>query len=444
MPFHLAAGPDPETLFIAAAAGVGLLVLAFAAVSAITQLMYICRPNELLVFSGRNTKGADGRKLGYRVFFAGRAWRMPLVEEVKRMDLSTMEVEVKTTNAFCKGGIRINVQAVANVKVSSDRRIVGNAIERFLGQDRSEIGEVARQTLEGHLRAVLANLTPEEVNEDRLKFAEILSAEAEADLNKLGIHLDTFNINSVSDVTGSSYLSEIGRKAIAEVIKNAEVSEAICEREATESESEARSKAEVSQEQAETAIRTRTNELRKATAEFEARAKSVEEQAEAARQTARAVAERELQEVRAELEGKRLHAEVVIRAEAETKAKELRARGDAAPIAEQGKALAASLEKVRQAWVAAGDGAKPIFMIQELDTVLRSVVDRVKKVGVKKVSLVDRGDGSSLPAYVASYPAAVNSVLKELKHVTGIDVVGTLAGPTPAPTHPQGGEACLS
>ena len=227
--------------------------------------------------------------------------------------------------------------------------------------------------------------------------------------------------------------------------RGAEVSEAICEREATQAEAGARSKAEVSQEQAETAIRTRTNELRKAVAEFEARAKSVEEQAEAARQTARAVAERELQEVRSELEGKRLHAEVVVVAEAQTKARELRARGDAAPITEQGKALAASLERMRQAWVAAGEGAKPIFMIQELDTVLRSVVDRVKKVSVKKVSLVDRGDGSSLPAYVASYPAAVNSVLKEMKDVTGIDVVGTLAAPVerpaeqPIPT--QGGAA---
>ncbi|MEZ6189209.1 MAG: SPFH domain-containing protein [Planctomycetota bacterium] len=441
MPFHLAAGPDPTTLLWAVLAGGGLLIAAFACVTAITHFMYICRPNELLVFSGRTSTTPDGRKVGYRVVFAGRAYRMPLVEEVKRMDLSTMEVEVKTSNAFCKGGIRINVQAVANVKVASDRKIVGNAIERFLTQDRSEIGEVARQTLEGHLRAVLANLTPEEVNEDRLKFAEILSTEAEADLNKLGLHLDTFNINSVSDVNGSSYLSEIGRKALAEVIKNAEVSEALCEREATQAEAAARSKAEVSQEQAETAIRTRTNELRKAVAEFEARAKSVEEQAEAAKQTARAVAEQELQAVRSELEGKRLQAEVVVRAEAETTARELRARGDAAPIAEQGKALATSLEKIREAWVAAGDGAKPIFMIQELDTVLRSVVDRVKKVSVKKVSLVDKGDGSSLPAYVASYPAAVNSVLKELKDVTGIDVVGTLAKPTPQPLATSGGEA---
>ena len=49
-----------------------------------------------------------------------------------------------------------------------------NADERFLGRDRAELRSVAKETLEGTLRGVLATLTPEEVNEDRLKFAESL------------------------------------------------------------------------------------------------------------------------------------------------------------------------------------------------------------------------------------------------------------------------------
>ena len=47
-------------------------------------------------------------------------------------------------------------------------------------------------------------------------------------------------------------------------------------------------------------------------------------------------------------------------------------------------------------------------------------------IRVDNVSLVDQGDGSSLPAYVASYPATVNAVLKELDTITGIDVVGAV------------------
>lgn len=430
MPLFLAAGDDMQMFFSVVGLSVAALFGVLLIIAVVKQFMFICRPNELLVFSGRDHRRPDGSTVGYRVIIGGRAYRMPFLEEVQRMDLRTMEVEVTTRNAFCKGGIRINVDAIANVKISDDERLVGNAIERFLGQDRAELASVAKQTLEGHLRAVLANLTPEEVNEDRLKFAEALAGEAEADLNKLGLHLDTFNIHSVSDVEGSSYLKEISRKSIAEVIKNAEVSEATCNREATEAEAEARSRAEVAQEQAETLVRTKSNELRKLKAELEAEAKSAEEQAEAARQTARALAERELQEVRSELEGKRLQAEVVIKAEADATARALQARGEAAPIAERGKAMAESLDMMRQAWLQAGSGAKPIFLIQELDTILRAVVDRVESIRVDRVALVDRGDGSSLPAYVSSFPATVNAVLKELNHVTGIDVVGTLGSPT--------------
>ncbi len=395
-------------------------------VTVVRMFMFICQPNEVLVFSGRERTLPSGQKVGYRVIFGGRAYRWPFLEEVKRMDLSTMEVEVAARNGFCKGGIRLNADAIANVKISDDPRFIGNAIERFLGQDRDELKEVAKNTLDGHLRSVLASLTPEEVNEDRLKFAESLRNEAEKDLNKLGLHLDTFNIHSVSDVKGSSYLAEIGRKVIAEVTKNAEVSEAITNRVATEAEAESGSLAEVAREQAETEIRTKTNELRKIKADLESECKSAEASAEAARETARAVAEKELQRVRAELEAKRLQAEVVVKAEAMAKAREYAARADAAPIAERGRASAEALALARQAWVAAGDGAKPIFMIQQLDSVMRQVVDRVQEIRVDKVSLIDGGDGSALPAYVSSFPATVNAVLKQLDLVTGIDVAGAL------------------
>lgn len=415
-----------QAFFTVVVGSFGALMAVLFIIGIVRQFMFICQPNEILVFSGRERTLPSGQKVGYRVIFGGRAYRWPFLEEVKRMDLQTMEVEVAARNAFCKGGIRLNADAIANVKISDDPRFVGNAIERFLGQDRDEIRAVAKNTLEGLLRSVLAGLTPEEVNEDRLKFAESLANEAEKDLNKLGLHLDTFNIHSVSDVKDSSYLAEIGRKAIAEVKKNAEVSEAICNREATEAEAQAKSRADVAGEQAETEVRTKSNELRKVKAELEAEARSAEAEADAARETSRARAEQELQRVRAELEGMRLEAEVVARADAERQASEFRARAEAAPIAARGKAMADALGMVRQAWVEAGEGAKPIFMIQQLDTILRNVVDRVEQIRVDKVSLLDRGDGSSLPAFVSSYPATVNAVLRELNQITGIDVVGTV------------------
>ncbi len=99
-----------------------------------------------------------------------------------------------------------------------------------------------------------------------------------------------------------------------------------------------------------------------------------------------------------------------------------------APIAERGKAVAESLELMNAAWLEAGDGPKQIVLIQQLETVLRQVVERLDQVKVGSVTLIDRGDGSSLPNYVASYPATVAKILEELKSATGIDVAGTLSG----------------
>ena len=40
--------------------------------------------------------------------------------------------------------------------------------------------------------------------------------------------------------------------------------------------------------------------------------------------------------------------------------------------------------------------------------------------------MIDPGDGSALPNYVASFPATVTAVLKELRETTGIDVTGII------------------
>ncbi len=396
----------------------------------VSHFMYIGRPNEVLIFSGRSHKERlpDGTvvQLGYRKVFGGRSWRMPIIEKVSRMDLTTIPVSVRSSNAYSKGGIPLAVQAIANVKISSDRRIVGNAIERFLGRSREEVQRVARETLEGHLRQVLAEMTPEEVNEERLVFARKLAEEANDDLAKLGLDLDTLKIQHISDET--DYLDSIGRKIIAEIIKRAEIAESDMEREAAQAEADATGLSEVARQEASKAIVMAQNDLRRVVADLDGQAKSEEERTVAAAQTARALAEQELQKVRAELEQKRLEADIVVQADTEKRAQEVVAKGKAAYVVEEGKAQAVVLQMLNDAWADAGAASKEIYLIQQLETIISAVVDAVKKVRVNNVNLLDDGEGSSLPAYVSSYPAIVTAVLKELTRSTGIDVPAVLAG----------------
>lgn len=397
----------------------------------VKHLLHICPPNEVLIFSGRRRRMEDGSIRGYTTVFGGGRLKRPLIESVSRMSLNTMEVPISIRGAYSKGGIPLNVDAIANVKISSDPVLIGNAIERFLGRDPEEIRRVAKETLEGHLRGVLATLTPEEVNEDRLKFAAELSQESEEDLMKLGIQLDTLKIQHVSDDV--DYLDSIGRKAIAKVIRDAEIAESDAKRAAEQAEAENMGRANVTRANAEAAIARLQNELRRIQAELEAKVQSEEERTTAAAREARATAEQELQRIRAELEAIRLQADTVLPAEASKVAQEYLAQGEAASIREQGAAMAEAFNRLHRAWQEAGRNALSVYLIEDIDKLLKRAADGIARVQVENLSVIDSGEGKTLSAYVAAYPAMMETVFEAVKRTTGIDIAGEISGANHTP-----------
>ncbi len=403
--------------------GVGLLFV----LALFKQFLFIGKPNEVLVFSGRSRTLADGSSVGFReILGGGWTWRWPIIEKVDRMQLTTIPIEINTTNAYSAGGIPLNVHAVANIKVSSNPSRVKNAIERFMGRDPLEIQRVGKETLEGHLRGVLARLTPEEVNEDRLKFAQELTAEAEEDFVKLGLDLDVLKIQNVSDDV--NYLDSIGRTRIAQVIRDAEIAESNAKSEALQAEAASNEAGDVATQDSERSIVQKVNQLRELKGSLEADVQAELKKAERAAAEARASAEVELQDLRRKVEELRLQADVVLPAEARRQAAIFEAQGKASYTEEEGKAQAAVLQMMTDAWLSAGADAKDIFLIQQLEQVLKTVVSRVNSVEIDEVTLLDGGDGTALPRHVASFPAVVREVLEELHSSTGVDVPGILAG----------------
>ncbi len=389
----------------------------------LNQILCICKPNEILILSGLKRKTKEGHELGYRVT-RHRTICIPILETVKRMDLTTMPVPVEVKNAYAKGGTPLNIQAIANVKISSNSEIVGNAIERFLDRDRQEIVRVARETLEGNLRGVVATLTPEELNEDRLRFAERITDDVQDDLQRLGLEIDTLKIQSVSDDV--DYLSSIGRRQIAAIVRDAEIAEsnALAEAEAVEAQSEQES--EVAKTLARTAIEEKNNELRKIKAELDQQARSEEERTKAAAQEARARAEQLLQSIRADLERLRLEADEVLPAEAARAAKELRSRGEAAAFEENAKAAAQVNDLFTEIWQETGADAAEVFLIQQIEMVLREVANITQRVHIDRINVIDNGDGKAIASLVNAYPEIVGQFLDRVDRTLGIDIIGTL------------------
>lgn len=417
---------DPATaagwlgLALAVPIGAGILL------AVLRGFLYICRPNQILIFSGRRHALPDGTMVGFKILKGGWGFRVPLLENVSQMDMRLFMVDVSVANAYSKGGIPLAVQAIANVKVASDHTLLRNAVERFLGTDPRQIAIVARQTLEGVLREVLAQLTPEEVNEDRLKFAETLRANAKDDFDKLGLELDVLKVQHVADE--QSYLQNLGRARIATMIRDAQNAENEANQKIAEEEAAARRRAESAQKKAEGFVLQKRNVLRTELAKMQAQVKSTENEATIAAETARSLAEQELQGKRSELEQLRLQADVVLPAEAERLAQTARARGGAAPTVENGKAAAEALSLVSAEWQAAGADGRDVYVLSQLRPLVESAVERVAATKVGEMTIVDGGDGRALGALVACFPAAVAKVMEETGKTVGLDLPAVLSG----------------
>ena len=417
-------GLGTAILFLALAIGAVVALSLFVAV--VKGFLYICRPNEILIFSGRKHTLPDGSSTGYKVVRRGWAVRVPILETVNRMDMRLFMVEVGVTNAYSKNGIPLDVKAIANVKISSNPSHVRNAVERFLGTNPAQIAAVARQTLEGVLREVLAQLTPEEVNEDRLKFAETLKTHAQDDFDKLGLELDVLKVQHVSDE--QQYLQNLGRARIALMIRDAQNAENEANQKIAEEQAAARQRAESAQKKSEATVLQKKNGLRAELAKMEAQAKSIENEAAIAAETARSTSEQELQRLRGELEKLRLECDVVLPAAAARQAAEAKARGEAAPLIENGRAAAEALKLVSAEWKAAGKNGREVYLLQQLRSFVESAVARVSQTQVGELNIVDGGDGQAYSAFVANFPAAVARVMSETANAVGLDIRSMLGG----------------
>jgi flotillin len=386
-----------------------------AAVYILKNLIYVCGPNEVLIFSGSKTQTADGSR-GYRVIRGGRGMRWPLLESVHSLNLTNMIIEVAVTNAYAKGGIPLTVSGVANIKIASQSPNLDNAIERFTGKSRKEIIRISKETLEGNLRGVLSQLTPEEVNEDKTRFAEILLDEADTDLARLGLVLDTLKVQNVTDDRG--FLDSIGRIRSAEVIKSATVSEAEAHARATIKDAANLQRARLAE------IQNRAKEIQ---AEAERKIKDAHTKSDALvaeergiiqAQIARANADIFVQNARVIQVQQQLEANLIEPSKADMASSIALAKGEAAPILEDGKATVAVLNEMIGTWKAGGESARDIFLMQKLQSVMSALVSSIETIEVDKVAVLPRsssGDSGSTAANLAR-------LNEEIRASVGVDV----------------------
>jgi flotillin len=336
---------------------------------------------------------------------------LPLLEEAFRMELTNMIIELRVSNAYSKGGIPLTVEGVANIKIAGEEPIIHNAIERLLGKTRKEIEQLAKETLEGNLRGVLASMTPEQVNEDKIDFARNLAEEAERDLEILGLVLDNLQVKNISDEV--SYLDSIGRKQQADLFRDARIAEATTRAEAS---------IQASENDRATALRRIGRDLEVAKADSDRRVRDAltkrsavvaEVESVVASQVARVQAEVAVQRERIKQVEQQLNADVIAPADAACQSAIANAQAQASQIVESGKAQANGIRLLSESWAASGPNAREIFVLQKLEPLLQTLSKSIPTIEVKSVTVIDAQNGSTA--------TQLGSFLEQLKQTTGID-----------------------
>jgi flotillin len=214
---------------------VALLVVLFV----LFKLMWrVAEPNEALVISGlREHPEVEGvgESLGFKIVTGKGTLVLPGIQTVRRLSLDLREAEL-TIDCVTHQGIPVGVQGVVIFKVGDDYVSIANAARRFLDQ-QDQMDARVHNVFAGHLRAIVGNMTVEEMIRDREKLTSLTRESSGTEMEKLGLIVDSLQIQEIQDPTG--YIRNLALPHAAAVSREARIAQAHADREATQAEQEA-------------------------------------------------------------------------------------------------------------------------------------------------------------------------------------------------------------
>merc|ERR1711953_1073826 len=407
-----------------------------------------CGPNEALVISGMFQGGKPTFISG------GRAIVCPCIQTVQRIPLNTMTLEVHSPRVYTSQGVPISVVGTAQVKINgSNEEMLAFAAEQFGGKPVDEVLQICLETMEGHQRAIMGNMTVEEIYRDRKTFSTKVFEVASVDLHSMGIMVISYTLKDVRDEVG--YLASLGQARTAQVKRDAMIGEAEARRDATIAEAlaeEQRMEAKLKND-TEIARSKRDFELNKATYDTEVntakaeaemayglqeakvRSKIKEEEMQVKvveRQQNISIQEQEIMRKEKELDSKvkkpaeaeKYRLEKI--AEAEKQRIVLEGEAEAYAIEVKAKAEAEQMAKKADAWQEYKEAALVDMMLKVLPKVAAEVSAPLSQVD--KITMVSDGDGPIGASKVTGEVLDImNSLPAMVQNMTGVDIKGRMA-----------------
>ena len=412
----------------------GVLIPVFAAILVLILFLagYLkAPPDTAYIISG----------LGKRRILIGKAgWRIPFFERVDKISLRVMQVDVKTSEAVPTNEfINVSVDGVANVKVSSDHDLLLRASESLLGMSRQELVSLVTQVLEGNMREIVGSVGLKEMVQDRQGVAKKITENVVPDMQKLGIEVVNFNIQSFRDNAGT--IENMGIDNVEQIRKNAQIAKANAQRDIAIATAEAQQQANAIKVEADKKIAEQNADLSMQQAQMKVMADSKKAEADAAysiqqenqRTTleisranadiARREKEAELMEKEIALQERKLDAE--IRKQADTMKYKAEKEAEAELIKRQREAEAQKYEALQQAEARKAEAEALRFaMEQEAEGIRARGMAEAEAIEKKAEAQRKMGEASILEMYLTALPEVVKGAATPLAQTDKIVMYG--------------------
>jgi len=427
-------GP-PVALILSLILGVAVIIL----IITLAKRYKRCPSNKILVVYGKTGSGAA------KCIHGGAAFIWPLIQAYEYLDLEPFVVPIDLKSALSSENIRVTVPTTVTAAISNQPGIMQNAAIRLLGLSSKEIQNQAQDIILGQMRAVIATMKIEEINQDRQAFLAKVNGAVSGELEKIGLMLINVNIRDIEDESG--YIIALGRRAAAEAINQANVDVAeqektgqtgVAERQRDQrvAVAAANASAEIGEAKANRDMRMQSAELeasavsgeteasaKKASyranqnvAEQEARnrAESASRQADGAIRVAQEVAQKLAEEAKAKREEARLNAEIIVPEQADRerilinadaqKEQSIRiAQGEAtaklAKMTAEGEGVKAILDGKAEGYrelikaCASSEQAASLLIVEKLKEVATIQAQAIQDLPIEKIFVWDSGNG---------------------------------------------------
>lgn len=195
-----------------------------------------------------------------RVLIGRGGFRIPGLERLDKVYLGQFTIDVKTEEDVpTQDFINVSVDGCCKVRVTHTTEGIRLAAKNFLNMPPREMGDQLKDTLQSNCREIVGTMGLKDLNQDRDGFGKKVGESASKDMERLGIEILSFNIQSITDREG--LIKDLGADNTARIKKDAAINKARAERDVKIEVAKADKEANDARVDADTAIAEKQNQL---------------------------------------------------------------------------------------------------------------------------------------------------------------------------------------